>query len=106
MTSTTKEQARAIAEALGWKLREDTHYTYKWVSAKGDVSFRAPRLNDDTTLGRAMCYDAIEWLDRRDGDPLPWRVKSGTEKYWEVDGEKFYTLSAAVEAAVIKELNI
>lgn len=110
MTDTTESQARAIAEALGWKKLRNTFNLPFWhhpVHKKtGDVA--CPRITDDTTVGRAMCYDAIVWLSVRADlaiirrGPMH-RIVVGDGS---TDAHDAMTFPAAIEAAMIKELGL
>lgn len=109
MTTTTDDD-RAIAEALGWVYDEGVDRYYH---PKHKFCDR-PRLTDETTLGRAMCYDAIEWLGERQWYPIlagsrelqcyRWILRAPNVEHGSdvIAG----TLPAALEAAMIKELGI
>jgi len=110
MTDTTESQAKAIAESLGWNLLiydgDDNTSAWWFHSRYGQLrGARAPRLTDDTTLGHAMCYDAIVWLSKRDWKlgylhSQVWRAQRGDD-----EATPFYNAPvAAIEAAMIQEL--
>ena len=86
---TPDDQDRAIAEALGWTFRRYGDHTQWAHPFHGGWRLITPRLTSETTLGRAMCYDALQWLLARDN----WRVS------------RPFT-AAALEAAMIKELGL
>lgn len=97
----TEAQVRAIAEALGWEGFQHPDDGDVWRHEMHGMELdRPPHLTADTTLGRAMCYDAIVWLIETNG------ICVCSDSHYASGDWSTTPTSTALEAAMIRELGI